>query len=79
MGDHDYLEQGRMINSALLCRQRTSDGGNGNRSVSLPIILINIKVNQMLSSSYISLCWSVFYDFAIDFLFSIKEPLYFEA
>ena len=34
---------------------RTSDGGNGNHSVSLPIILIKIKVNQMLLSSYISL------------------------
>ena len=33
---------------------RTSDGGNGNHSVSLPIILIKIKVNQMLPSSYIS-------------------------
>ena len=34
--------------------QRTSDGGNGNHSVSLPIILIKIKVDQMLLSSYIS-------------------------
>ena len=34
---------------------RTSDGGNGNHSVSLPIILIKIKVGQMLPSSYISL------------------------
>ena len=33
---------------------RTSDGGNGNQSVSLPIILIKIKVDQMLLSSYIS-------------------------
>ena len=32
----------------------TSDGGNGNISVSLPINLINIKVDQMLLSSYIS-------------------------
>ena len=32
----------------------TSDGGNGNRSVWLPIILIKIKVDQMLASSYIS-------------------------
>ena len=33
---------------------RTSDGGNGNNShcVSLPIILIKIKVDQMLPSSY---------------------------
>ena len=34
--------------------KRTSDGGNGNHSVSLPIILIIIKVDQMLPSSYIS-------------------------
>ena len=34
--------------------ERTSDGGNGNHSVSLPIILIKIKVDQMLPSSYIS-------------------------
>ena len=33
---------------------RTSDGGNGNHSVSLPIILIKIKVDQILTSSYIS-------------------------
>ena len=29
-------------------RARTSDGGNGNHSVSLPIVLIRIKVDQML-------------------------------
>ena len=34
--------------------KRTSDGGSGNHSVSLPIILIKIKVYQMLPSSYIS-------------------------
>ena len=34
--------------------KRTSDGGNGNHSVSLPIILIKIKVDQILPSSYIS-------------------------
>ena len=28
--------------------KRTSDGGNGNHSVSMPIILIKIKVYQML-------------------------------
>ena len=33
---------------------RTSDGGNGNHSVSLPIILIKFKVNQILQSSCIS-------------------------
>ena len=32
---------------------RTSDGGNGNHSVSLPIILIMNKVDQMIPSSYI--------------------------
>ena len=35
-------------------KERTSDGGNENHSVSLPIILIKIKVDQMLPSSYIS-------------------------
>ena len=33
---------------------RTSDGGNGNHSVSLLIILVKIKVDQILQSSYIS-------------------------
>ena len=33
---------------------RTSDGGDGNHSVSLPIILIKIQVDQMLQSSYTS-------------------------
>ena len=33
---------------------RTSDGGNGNHSVLLPMILTKIKVDQMLPSSYIS-------------------------
>ena len=28
--------------------QRNSDGGNGNHSVLLPIVLIKIKVDQML-------------------------------
>ena len=32
----------------------TSDGGNGNHSVSLPIVLIKIKVDQMLPPTYIS-------------------------
>ena len=31
--------------------RKTSDGGNGNHSVSLPIILIKIKVERMLPSS----------------------------
>ena len=41
-------------NSFRIIKVRTSDGGNGNHSVSLPIILIKIKVDQMLPSSYIS-------------------------
>ena len=45
--------------------KRTSDGGNRNHSVSLPIILIEIKGDQMLPSS----CWSLFYDNAFHFLF----------
>ena len=39
----------------ILYEQRTSDGGNGNHSVSLPIILIKNKVDQKFPSSYISL------------------------
>ena len=34
-------------------QERTSDGSNGNHSVSLPIILLKIKIDQMLPSSYI--------------------------
>ena len=50
---------------------RTSDGGNGNHSVSLPIILIKIKVDQKLISSHISsLLVSIFFKFAFDFLFA---------
>ena len=47
----------------------TSDGGNGNHSVSLPIILIKIKVDQMHPSSYVRSLWALFYDIAFDFLF----------
>ena len=35
-------------------RERTSDGGIENHSVSLLLILIKNKVDQMLPSSYIS-------------------------
>ena len=43
------------LNICKVVSQRTSsDGGNGNHSVSLPIILIKIKVDQMIPSSYIS-------------------------
>ena len=35
--------------------QRTSEGGNGNHSVSLPINLIKIKADQMLPSPYIKI------------------------
>ena len=65
---------------ALLVKmQRTSDGGNGNLSVSLPIILIKIKVDQMLPSSYIrSLLVSILW-FCIWFPISINVRLYFAA
>ena len=43
-----------LFNTFRVTYVRTSDGGNGNHSVSLPIILIKIKVDQMLPSSYIS-------------------------
>ena len=46
-----YLSRAITIGEIVL---RTSDGGYGNHSVSLPIILIKIKVDQMLPSSYIS-------------------------
>ena len=47
---------------------KTSDGGNGNHSVSLPIILIEIKVDQMLPSLYISSLLVSFYDVTFYFL-----------
>ena len=54
----DKLEGKNIYRQVILLtvdhRPRTSDGGNGNHSVSLPIILIKIKVDQMLPSSYIS-------------------------
>ena len=57
----------------------TSDCGNGNHSVSLPIILINIKVDQMISSSYInSLLVSILW-FCIWFPISMNVQLYFVA
>ena len=49
--------------------QRTSDGGNGNHSVSLPMILIKNKIHQMLPSSYISPLLVSIYEFAFDFPF----------
>ena len=48
----EHYEQGHVV---CFLQQRTPDGGNGNHSVLLPIILIKIKVDQMLPSSYISL------------------------
>ena len=50
------LQYDKKNSSSFNCESssRTSDGGNGNHSVSLPIILIKIKVDQMLPSSYIS-------------------------
>ena len=41
--------------------QRTSGSGNGNHSVSLPTILIKIKVDQMIPSSYISSLFGLFF------------------
>ena len=49
-----YDQTGDAIKWGWFCK-RTSDGGNGNHSVSLPIILIKNKVDQKFSSSYISL------------------------
>ena len=63
----------------FFCSQRTSDGGNGNHSVSLPIILIKIKVDQMLPSSYISSLLVSILWFCIWFPISINVRLYFGA
>ena len=41
-------------NTYAVMYERTSDGGNVNHGVALPIILIKNKVVQMLPSSYIS-------------------------
>ena len=54
----EYQEKHNILNSQVRVQVhqkliRTSDGGNGNPSVSLPIILIKVKVDQMLPSSYI--------------------------
>ena len=49
--------------------QRTSDGGNGNHSVSLPIILIKIKSIKCFHIHYISSLLVSIYDFAFNFLF----------
>ena len=63
----------------LMFYWRTSDGGNGNHSVSLPIILLKNKVNQMLPSSYIgSLLVSILW-FCIWFPISMTVWLYFGA
>ena len=56
---------------------RTSDGGNGNHSVSLPIILIEIKVDQMLPSSYISSLLVPILWYCISFPISMNVRLYF--
>ena len=49
---HSWKRDPRTVFDIFL--QRTSDGGIGNHSVSLPIILKKIKVDQMIPSSYIS-------------------------
>ena len=58
---------------------RTSDGGNGNHSVSLPIILIKIKVDQMIPSSYVSSLMVSILWFCIWFPISMNVRLYFGA
>ena len=63
------FEKCRLNLSNLFMIVRTFDGGNGNHSVSLPIIFIKIKVDQMLPSLYKARCWSLFNNFAFDFLF----------
>ena len=68
-----------VIHSWKSDQERTSDGGNGNHSVSLPIILIKIKVDQMLPSSYISSLLVSILWFCIWFPISINVQLYFGA
>ena len=53
--------------------------GNGNHSVSLPIILIKIKVDQMLTSSYISSLLVSILWFCVWFPISMNVRLYFGA
>ena len=65
--------------SKLVKGERTSDGGNGNHSVSLPIMLIKIKVAQMLPSSYISSLLVSILSFNIWFPISINVRLNFGA
>ena len=72
-----------------VCGRRTSDGGYGNHSVSLPIILIKNKVDQMIPSSvriiltycfsYISSLLDSILWFCIWFPISMKVRLYFGA
>ena len=52
---------------------------NGNHSVSLPIILIEIEVDQMLPSSYISLLLVPILWYCISFPISMNVRLYFGA
>ena len=40
---YEILKEGIMGNIDMKFYERTSDGGNGNHSVSLPIILIKMK------------------------------------
>ena len=73
-----YL-QSNFISSIRNPHIRTSYGGNRNHSVSLPIILIKIKVKQMLPSSYISSQLVSILWFCIWFPISMNVRLYFGA
>ena len=63
----------------ILNKDLSSDGGNGNHSVSVPIILIKIKVNQILPSSYISSLLVYILWFCIWFSIFMNVQLYFGA
>ena len=65
--------------NGLYTNKRTSDGGNGNHSVLLPIILIKNKVDQMFPSSNISSMLVSILRFCIWFPISINVRLYFGA
>ena len=63
------MESVKHKNLSCLNIIRTPDGVYANQSVSLPIILIKIKVGQMLPSSYISSLLVFIYKFALILLF----------
>ena len=56
--------------------KRTSDSGNGNHKVSLPILLIKIKVGKMLPSSYRSSLSVSILQYCLKFPISVNVRFY---